>query len=197
MDFTLLSNALGSQSYQNVADICDELMLKAAAEGVPFQDEWPYAIHLLGYIYLNDVNSARFLWKTIPSVVKGSQPEVVAVWAIGQKLWTHAYPDVHDTIRSFDWSEQTRPLVAAFAELFSKRMFQLLLSAYSTISVRDTALFLGMNEEDATKYVVQQGWTLDSDSQMLTVKKQPATMEQKRDPSELQRLTEYVFHLEH
>lgn len=29
-------------------------------------------------------------------------------------------------------------------------MFQLLLSAYSTISIQDTALFLGMNEDDAT-----------------------------------------------
>nr|DAD40090.1 TPA_asm: hypothetical protein HUJ06_014413 [Nelumbo nucifera] len=37
-----------------------------------------------------------------------------------------------------------------FAELYTKRMFQLLMSAYSTISVRDTALFLGMNEEAAT-----------------------------------------------
>ncbi|CAN1164534.1 COP9 signalosome complex subunit 8 [Linum perenne] len=197
MDFTLLSNALGCKSYGKIADICDELMLKAAAEGVPFQDEWPYAIHLLGYIYLNDVNSARFLWKTIPSVIKDSQPEVVAVWAIGQKLWTHSYPDVHEALRSFDWSEQTRPLVAAFAELYSKRMFQLLLSAYSTISVKDTALFLGMTEEDAKNYVVQQGWSLDSDTEMLTVKKQASGMEQKRDPGKLQRLTEYVFHLEH
>lgn len=36
-----------------------------------------------------------------------------------------------------------------FAELYTKRMFQLLLSAYSTISTQDTALFLGMNEDDA------------------------------------------------
>lgn len=29
-------------------------------------------------------------------------------------------------------------------------MFDLLLSAYSTISIQDAALFLGMNEDDAT-----------------------------------------------
>ncbi|OIW13614.1 hypothetical protein TanjilG_07956 [Lupinus angustifolius] len=76
-------------------------------------------------------------------------------------------------------------------------MFQLLLSAYSTISIHDTALFLGMNEDDATNYVLQQGWTVDHASKMLTVKKQPIVTEQKLDPSKLQRLTEYVFHLEH
>lgn len=36
------------------------------------------------------------------------------------------------------------------AEMYTNRMFQLLLSAYSTISIRDTALFLGMSEENAT-----------------------------------------------
>ncbi|KDO53186.1 hypothetical protein CISIN_1g0292022mg, partial [Citrus sinensis] len=81
--------------------------------------------------------------------------------------------------------------------LYTKRMFQLLLSAYSTISTQDTALFLGMNEDDAAYYVQQQGWTLDPASRMLTVKKQPLVTEQKLDPSKLQRLTEYVFHLEH
>lgn len=36
-----------------------------------------------------------------------------------------------------------------FAELYTKRMFELLLSAYSTISIQDTAVFLGMKEDDA------------------------------------------------
>lgn len=36
------------------------------------------------------------------------------------------------------------------AESYTKRMFGLLVSAYSTISVADTAHFLGMTEEDAT-----------------------------------------------
>uniref|UniRef100_A0A6N2MPQ8 Uncharacterized protein n=1 Tax=Salix viminalis TaxID=40686 RepID=A0A6N2MPQ8_SALVM len=45
--------------------------------------------------------------------------------------------------------------------------------------------------------VVQQGWVVDPDSRMLTVKKQPVKTEQKLDSSKLHRLTEYVFHLEH
>lgn len=28
---------------------------QVASEGVAFQDEWPYAIHLLGHIYINDM----------------------------------------------------------------------------------------------------------------------------------------------
>ncbi|KAJ9158666.1 hypothetical protein P3X46_024230 [Hevea brasiliensis] len=197
MDFTPLTDTLSSKYYDKISDICDELMLKFAAEGIPFQDEWPYAIHLLGHIYVNDINSARFLWKSIPSAVKENQPEVVAAWRIGQKLWTRDYAGVHEAIRGFDWSQETRVLVAAFSELYTKRMFQLLLSAYSTISIQDTAHFLGMNEDDAANYVTQQGWIVDPASGMLTVKKQLIVTEQKLDSSKLQRLTEYVFHLEH
>uniref|UniRef100_A0A0V0HCM8 COP9 signalosome complex subunit 8 n=1 Tax=Solanum chacoense TaxID=4108 RepID=A0A0V0HCM8_SOLCH len=197
MDTSQLNEALASSSYDKIADICDNLMLQGAAEGIEFQDEWPYAIHLLGHIYSNDINSARFLWKKIPAAIKEARPEVVAVWRIGQKLWTRDYVGVHEAIRGFSWSPEVQPFVSSFAELYKKRMFELLLSAYSTISTQDSACFLGMNENDATNYVLQQGWALDSASQMLTVKKQAVITEQKLDPSKLQRLTEYVFHLEH
>ncbi|KAL5176167.1 COP9 signalosome complex subunit 8 [Glycine soja] len=206
MDFSSVRAALDSKSYDKVADV--------AAEGIAYQDDWPYTIHLLSHIYVHDINSARFLWKSIPSSIKESQPEVTAVWKIGQKLWLRDYAGVHEAIRGFDWTQELQTLVAAFSgktltfsknfntnklfpELYTKEMFQLLLSAYSTISIKDTALFLGMNEDDATNYVLQQGWTVDPASQMLIVKKQPVVTEQKLDPSKLQRLTEYVFHLEH
>lgn len=197
MDLSLLKQALDSQSYDKLANICDELMLQVAAQGLEFQHEWPYSIHLLSHLYANDVNSARFLWKTIPGHVKEAQPEVVAAWKIGQQLWMRNYAGVHEAIRGFDWSLEARGLVNALSELYTKKMFELLLNGYSTISVGDTALFLGMNEEDATDYAVQRGWMVDSVSGMLTVKKQPIVTEQKLDPSKLQRLTEYVFHLEH
>ncbi|KAI5661480.1 hypothetical protein M9H77_20803 [Catharanthus roseus] len=195
MDFSSLTEALASQAYDKVADICDALMLQVAAQGVAFQDEWPYAIHLLGHIYVNDINSARFLWKRIPAAIKDSRPEVNAAWKVGQKLWTRDYAGVHEALREFHWSPDAQGIVAAFSELYTKRMFDLLLSAYSTISVQDAALFLGMSEDDATNYVLQRGWIVDT-SGMLTVKKQAVATEQRLDPSKLQRLTEYVFHLE-
>ncbi|KAI4367459.1 hypothetical protein MLD38_023195 [Melastoma candidum] len=197
MDFGQLKEALESQSYGKVADICDNLMLQVAADGVAFQDEWPYSIHLLGHIYADDINSARFLWKTIPAAIKESQPEVVAAWRIGQRLWTQDYAGVYEAIRGFDWSPETCGLVASFAEVYIKKMFQLLSSAYSTIGLLDAARFLGMSEEDTANYVVQQGWLVDASSKMLMVKQQAVTVDQKLDASKLQRLTEFVFHLEH
>ncbi|KAL0365095.1 UNVERIFIED_CONTAM: COP9 signalosome complex subunit [Sesamum angustifolium] len=197
MDFSALTDALASESYDQIANICDTLMLQAASEGMSFREDWPYAIHLLGHIYVNDINSARFLFKMIPSAVKERQPEVLGAWKIGQRLWTKDYCGLHEAIREFNWSPEAQSVVAAFSERYTKRMFELLLSAYTTISIQDTALFLGMNEDDAANYAVQQGWTMDPASQMLNVRKQAVATEQKLDPSKLQCLTEYVFHLEH
>ncbi|KAG9135413.1 hypothetical protein Leryth_007164 [Lithospermum erythrorhizon] len=197
MDFSVLNDALSSQSYDKIADICDNLMLQAAAEGIAFHDEWPYAIHLLGHIYVDDINSARFLWKSIPVAIKERTPGIGTVWKIGQRLWTKDYAGVHHALRETNWGPELQGIVAAFAENYTRSIFQLLLSAYSTIGIQDTALFLGMSEDEATKYVLEQGWTLDPSSQMLTVERRAVSSAQKVDPSKLQRLTEYVFHLEH
>ncbi|XP_013623921.1 PREDICTED: COP9 signalosome complex subunit 8-like [Brassica oleracea var. oleracea] len=170
---------------------------QVTSEGISFHDDWPYAIHLLGHLYVDDCDSARFLWKTIPSSVKESKPEVVAAWRIGQKLLTRDYAGVYEAIRGYDWSQETKDMVAAFSDVYRKRMFQLLMSAYSTITIRDLALFLGMTEDDATTYVVKNGWIVDTASQMVTVKKQAVKRGQKVDSSKLQRLAEDVFHLEH
>nr|XP_010912449.1 COP9 signalosome complex subunit 8 isoform X2 [Elaeis guineensis] len=161
MDLSQLQSALASKSYEKIADICDEVMLQVASRGIVFQEEWPYAIHLLGHIYVNDLNSARFLWKSIPQGIKESRPELVAAWKIGQCLWNRDYAGVYGAIRGFEWSPEVIGLVTTFLD------------------------------------ALQQGWTLDSSSQMLTVSKPKITTEQKLDPSKLQRLTEFVFHLEH
>ncbi|KAM7250512.1 hypothetical protein ACFE04_022395 [Oxalis oulophora] len=115
MEFSQVTEALASKSFDNIADICDNLMLKVAAEGVAFEGEWPYAIHLLAHIYVNDINSARFLWKSIPVAIKENQPEVVAAWNIGQKLWTRDYAGVYEAICGFDWSPEVKVIAAAFA----------------------------------------------------------------------------------
>ncbi|CAN6452576.1 unnamed protein product [Victoria cruziana] len=197
LDLTPLKDAVSSRSYDKIADICDELRLQVASQGISYVDEWPYAIHLMGYMLVQDMNSARFLWKCIPNSAKESQPELVAVWAIGQRLWTRDYAGVYEALHGFDWSPEIQALVSTLTERYRNKIFQLLLNAYSTISVADTARFLGLSEEDATKYGLKHGWTIDPALQMLTVTKMPVVSEQKLDPGKLQSLTEYVFHLEH
>uniref|UniRef100_A0A0E0DE92 CSN8/PSMD8/EIF3K domain-containing protein n=1 Tax=Oryza meridionalis TaxID=40149 RepID=A0A0E0DE92_9ORYZ len=218
MDLAAVHAALAGKSYSSVAPLCDDLFLQAASRGAA-TDGWPYAVHLLAHLYLNDLNSARFLWKSTPQEAKDARPELAAVWRIGQCLWNRDYAGVYAAAQGFEWSPEIADFVAAFLghhfvvwvgksgdsdvhtytswKSYRKRIFQLLTSAYSTISVADVAHFMGMNEEDATNYAMQNGWSLDAAAKMLTVLKPKVKTNQKLDASKLQRLTECVFHLEH
>uniref|UniRef100_A0A7N2MWM5 Uncharacterized protein n=1 Tax=Quercus lobata TaxID=97700 RepID=A0A7N2MWM5_QUELO len=64
MDFSPLTvtEALASKSYEKIAHICDHLLLQAAAEGVAYEDNWPYySIHLLAHIYVDDIEAFAFI----------------------------------------------------------------------------------------------------------------------------------------
>jgi len=196
MDLSAVQAALSDKSYSGLAPLCDDLLLQTASRGAT-TDEWPYAAHLLAYLYLNDLNSARFFWKSLPQEVKDARPELVVVWRIGQSLWNRDYAGVYTTAQGFEWGPELADFITAFLESYRKRIFQLLTSAYSTISVPDVAHFMGMSEEDATNFAVENGWSLDASTNMLTVKKPKTQTNQKLDASKLQRLTECVFHLEH
>ncbi|RLM64775.1 COP9 signalosome complex subunit 8 [Panicum miliaceum] len=188
--------ALSDKSYSSLAPLYDDLLLQTASRGAT-TDEWPYAVHLLVHIYLNDLNNARFFWKLLPQEVKDARPELAAVWRVGQCLWNRDYAGVYTAAQGFEWGPDLAEFITAFLESYRKRIFQLLTSAYSTISVPDVAHFMGMSEEDATNYAVENGWSLDTSTKMLTVKKAKAQTNQMLDASKLQRLTECVFHLEH
>ncbi|OEL29959.1 COP9 signalosome complex subunit 8 [Dichanthelium oligosanthes] len=233
MDLSAVEAALSDKSYSALAPLCDDLLLQTASRGAT-TDEWPYAVHLLAHLYLNDLNSARFFWKSLPQEVKDARPELTAVWSIGQCLWNRDYAGVYTAAQGFEWDPNLADFITAFlgeyqifvcydTESYRKRIFQLLTSAYSTIIVADVAHFMGMSEEDATNCMflnpptfdclrfrlclecvssawedaVQNGWSLDAATNMLTVKKPKAQTNQKLDASKLQRLTECVFHLEH
>ena len=47
-------------------------------------------------------NSARFFWKSLPQEVKDAQPELAAVWTIGQCLWNRDYAGVYTAAQGFE-----------------------------------------------------------------------------------------------
>lgn len=72
--------------------------------------------------------------------------------------------------------------------LLKPAVLQILLASLQLMTI----FFLFVNAD-----AVQNGWSLDAATKMLTVRKQKAQTNQKLDASKLQRLTECVFHLEH
>ncbi|GBG78248.1 hypothetical protein CBR_g26281 [Chara braunii] len=159
--------------------------------------DWPYGVHILGHVINHDLNSARFLWKRIPTNIKQSNQELAAVWAIVQKMWLRNRAQCHEAIRGFPWSPILQPVIAAVAEDYRESMYKLLCTAYSTISLADAAAFLGLPECDTVNLMVSRGCSIDPATKMLTVRARPTVTDQKTNMGHLQKLTEYVFHLEH
>eukprot|EP00243_Klebsormidium_subtile_P011081 TRINITY_DN6122_c0_g1_i2.p1 TRINITY_DN6122_c0_g1~~TRINITY_DN6122_c0_g1_i2.p1 ORF type:complete len:182 (+),score=9.55 TRINITY_DN6122_c0_g1_i2:295-840(+) len=158
--------------------------------------DWPYVLHLLGHVILQDLNSARFLWKRIPQPIKLSNPELQAAWRIVQALWQHDRPGVHRALKGYAWTQPAQGLVSAIAEEFGIQMFKLLSTAYSSMYVDEAARILGVNNAETTALALQRGWSVDPSSNILTTTKSSEGAEQKTDVSHLQNLTDYVFQLE-
>ncbi|KAG0570651.1 hypothetical protein KC19_6G177700 [Ceratodon purpureus] len=196
--FTALLDAIRARHFAQLADILDTSELEIAASGASKPQDWPYAVHVLAHVVNHDLNSARFVWKRTPVSVKESSPELVAAWKIVQNMWTHDHAGVYKALKGFDWTELVQPITGAIGDNYSTSMLRLLSTAYSTVSVADASGFLGLSENETVTFLTQQhGWVLDPASQMLTVRPMSTVSNKKTDSSQLQNLTEYVFHLEH
>ncbi|XP_024394883.1 COP9 signalosome complex subunit 8 [Physcomitrium patens] len=193
-----IRTAIRSLQFSQLADLLDNLELEIAASGASKPEDWPYAVHVLSHVVNHDLNSARFVWKRTAQTIKESSPELVAAWKIVQNMWTHDHAGVYKALKGFDWSEQVQPVATAISNDYSSCMLRLLSTAYSTVSVADASGFLGLSENETVTFLTQQhGWVLDPASQMLTVRPMSSVVNKKADSSQLQDLTEYVFHLEH
>lgn len=121
-------------------------------------------------------NSARFLWKSIPSSIKETQPEVTAVWKIGQQLWLRNYSGVHEAIRGFEWSQELQGFVAAFSGKAFK-IFCFVYSAELRLFCTNSLIFTIFNAWFYSLYLQFEynfkaltGWTVIINLQLLFYK---------------------------
>ncbi|KAG7265597.1 hypothetical protein CRUP_031269 [Coryphaenoides rupestris] len=70
-----------------------------------------YAQLLCLYLLHNDMNNARYLWKRIPQAIKSANPELTALWAVGQRIWQRDFPGIYTAIAAFQWSENILPVM--------------------------------------------------------------------------------------
>mmetsp|Transcript_23671 Transcript_23671/g.51675 ORF Transcript_23671/g.51675 Transcript_23671/m.51675 type:complete len:203 (-) Transcript_23671:230-838(-) len=191
---TVVQKAIESQDFGSISTICDEYELQlGGSAAVP---DWPYNLHMIGYLINNDLESARFLWKRIPQIQKEGSPELEALWRLTQAMWTRNYPLTHASLHSGKWSSECTGAVAYLAESIRERSIALLSKAYTTISLTDCAVVIGASEDITLKYMEQAGWQIDPATKMLTVRQREEEEENQTGYKQLQQLTEYVVHLE-
>ncbi|XP_053184171.1 COP9 signalosome complex subunit 8 isoform X1 [Scomber japonicus] len=145
----------------------------------------------------NERNNARYLWKRIPQAIKTANPELPAVWAVGQRIWQRDFPGIYTTIAAYQWSENILPVMEALRESTRQRAYALVAQAYTSITAEDFAAFVGYSVEEAVKGVVSQGWQADPATRMVMPKKpDPPPVSLVPNEQQLARLTDYVAFLE-
>uniref|UniRef100_A0A3B5B2I7 COP9 signalosome complex subunit 8 n=1 Tax=Stegastes partitus TaxID=144197 RepID=A0A3B5B2I7_9TELE len=142
-------------------------------------------------------NNARYLWKRIPQAIKSANPELTAIWAVGQRIWQRDFPGIYTAIAAFQWSENILPVMEALRESTRQRAYGLVAQAYTSITAEDFAAFVGYSVEEAVKGVVSQGWQADPATRMVMPKKpDPPPVSLVPNEQQLARLTDYVAFLE-
>ncbi|GBP49016.1 COP9 signalosome complex subunit 8 [Eumeta japonica] len=125
---------------------------------------------LLGvYLYQNDLCNAKFLWKRIPQSITSSNPEIGAIWAVGQKLWKKDLAGTYVALSRYNWTEPVLNIMRALEAVLVKNYLKTLdwevlpHPPYSPdIALSDYHLFWSMahtlSEQRLTLYEDTKNW---------------------------------------
>ncbi|XP_053296496.1 COP9 signalosome complex subunit 8 isoform X1 [Pleuronectes platessa] len=156
------------ESYDKVLEQCEAQEVEAPG-GIATPQVYAQLLSL--YLLHNDMNNARYLWKRVPQAIKLANPELAAIWAVGQRIWQRDFPEIYTAIAAFQWTENILPVMEALRESTRQRAYSLVAQAYTSITAEDFAACVGYTVEEAVKGVVSQGWQADPTTRMVMPKK--------------------------
>lgn len=157
-----------------------------------------FITQILAGLLLNKFEVSRFAWKRLPVAEKKKSKELVAVWALATSSAKRNYDGFYKAADAFAWSPKVKQLIAPVVESTRDRNAQLLAKAYSSVSLPQVAVFLGLAPPKAIEYITNLKWAIDNTkSPPIVTPVRPAnTRPSATSLVQLQNLTEYITHLE-
>ncbi|XP_068621468.1 COP9 signalosome complex subunit 8 [Battus philenor] len=181
----------------NFDKLCGELEKQELEAPNGIASPSTYAQLLAIYLYQNDLCNAKFLWKRIPQNIVSSNPEIAAIWVIGQKLWKKDLAGTYQALTAYNWTEPIANIIRALEERVRERAFNLIGRSYSTISLDTVVSMTGLTNEAVIQICNDRKWELSEDG--VTIKPlppvQPAPLHTSSE-DQLFKLTEFVSFLE-
>ncbi|KAI8427957.1 hypothetical protein MSG28_002274 [Choristoneura fumiferana] len=164
----------------NFDKLCVELEKQEleAANGVASPST--YAQLLVIYLYQNDLN-----------------PEIAAIWAVGQKLWKKDLAGTYQALATYNWTEPVANITRALEERVRERAFHLIGRSYSSISLDTVVSMTGLSRDTVLRACADRKWVLSEDGATVnpTPPTQPAPLHTSSE-DQLFKLTEFVSFLE-
>jgi hypothetical protein len=183
---------VAQKNIEGLLEYCEMAELEIASAAL---NEMPsYTIMILGYLIVDDLPSAKFVWKRIPDQFKQGK-DVHAAWAIGKAMWNQNHKGVFEAIRAFRWNPLLQQLVSLLEESYRNRMIVLVSRAYTTVRVADLAILLGANEVETRKFAESRQWSVRGD--IVSPIAPPAASAAMPEPNKsLVSLTNYASYME-
>lgn len=130
-----------------------------------------YSQLLAIYLYLNDLTSAKFLWKRIPQDIKKANEELSTIWLVGKLMWKKNYSEIHSVISSNpSWPNHLKNIMNLISESIRERSIALINKAYSIISVADVANLLNLSKEETLRLAPKYNWVCDEEQTFFEIK---------------------------
>ncbi|XP_013168147.1 PREDICTED: COP9 signalosome complex subunit 8 [Papilio xuthus] len=181
----------------NFDNLCSELEKQELEAPNGVASPTTYAQLLAIYLYQNDLCNAKFLWKRIPPNIISSNPEIAAIWTVGQKLWKKDLAGTYQALAIYNWTEPISNIIRALEERVRERALNLIGRSYSSISHNTLVSMTGLSNEAIAQICKERKWELSEDG--TTIKPIPPVQPTPLHTSsedQLFKLTEFVTFLE-
>ncbi|KAI8143554.1 COP9 signalosome [Fennellomyces sp. T-0311] len=154
-----------------------------------------YTALLLGYVLVDDLNSARYLRKRILSTNTRTD-QIDAAWHICTALLERQFPVFYQALGAFPWSDLVAPLVVDIRAAIRQRLLALVRKAYTTIHKTDAAQYFGMSENEVVSGLMNEGWEFDGETGILSAPEPVPVKQTRTDLDQFSRLANVVLQLE-
>ncbi|KAI9490459.1 COP9 signalosome [Zychaea mexicana] len=191
-----IQSFIEAKDYNSLVGACERIELQRAT--VP-NDQWDieeiYALLLLGYVLIDDLNSARYLRKRILSSNRRTE-QIDAAWRICAALWERQFQSCYQALNEYQWSNRAAPLVVDIRETLQKRVLALIRKAYTSIHKADAAQYFGISEDEVVPALMSEGFEYNGESGILTAPKLIPVKQGRADLDQFSRLANVVLQLE-
>lgn len=174
------------------------LMLEKQELEDSIKDPQLYNEFFAAYLFLDDLNSARFLWKRIPDLVKVGNKELDQMYKVFTCLWKNEIPEFFKIIE-FEWSKSVAEVMFELKERIQMETVHLIGNAYNSIFEDKFAEMTNQTSEQIIETCKNLNWEVQSGPipRLILPKKMPAeTMKTLNAEDQLYKLTGYVSFLE-
>ncbi|KAF8623537.1 hypothetical protein AX15_006313 [Amanita polypyramis BW_CC] len=139
---------------------------------------------VLAYLIIDDIPPARHALLRLPESLL-SFPFSVALRNLETACWQRAYEQVYPNAMALndlfsqaeffdkDLASVLTHLVVVFIDVFRRRIFLLLLKAYTSVPLSLAELYLGLNEEQVLAVAEREQWQYDKTTRALNISPGP------------------------